>query len=140
MAAHDIEIRAVAPELRDLVPARRVTLDADLTDDERILVPAPRRTLRLANGIAEFVRDAVPPGRALAVCNGAQADPTDVELLDVLMRRIPPAVLAITVYPGGPEPPPGLPRRRRALGDRRPRRTREGSCTRWPSSARAGWR
>jgi tetratricopeptide (TPR) repeat protein len=106
VAAHDIEIRAVAPELRDLVPARRVTLDADLTDDERILVPAPRRTLRLANGIAEFVRDAVPPGRTLVVCNGAQADPTDAELLDVLMRRIPPAVLAITVYPGGPDPPP----------------------------------
>ncbi|WP_327105792.1 tetratricopeptide repeat protein [Nonomuraea glycinis] len=106
VAAHDIEIRAVAPELRGLVPARRGTLDADLTDDERILVPAPRRTLRLANGIAEFVRDAVPPGRTLVVCNGAQADPTDVELLDVLMRRIPPAVLAITVYLGGPEPPP----------------------------------
>ncbi len=106
VAAHDIEIRAVAPGLRDLVPAGRATLDAGLTDDERILVPAPRRTLRLANGIAEFVRDAVPPGRTLVVCNGAQADPTDVELLDVLMRRIPPAVLAITVYMGGPEPPP----------------------------------
>ncbi|MGN9787316.1 tetratricopeptide repeat protein [Nonomuraea sp. ZG12] len=106
VAAYDIEIRAVAPGLRDLVPARRATLGADLTDDERILVPAPRRTLRLANGIAEFVRDVVPPGRTLVVCNGAQADPTDVELLDVLMRRIPPSVLEITVYLGGPEPPP----------------------------------
>ncbi|WP_336210018.1 tetratricopeptide repeat protein [Nonomuraea sp. LPB2021202275-12-8] len=106
VAAYDIEIRAVAPELGDLVPARRMTVEADLTDDERILVPAPRRTLRLANGIAEFVRAAVPPGHTLAVCNGAQADPTDTELLDVLMRRIPASVLAITVYSGGPEPPP----------------------------------
>jgi tetratricopeptide (TPR) repeat protein len=106
VAAHDIEIRAVAPRLRDLVPARRVTVDAGLPDDERILVPAPRRTLRLANGIAEFVRTASPPGSVLTVCNGDRADPTDVELLDVLMRRVPPATLAITVYAGGPDRPP----------------------------------
>ncbi|MEQ4720431.1 tetratricopeptide repeat protein [Nonomuraea sp. B19D2] len=106
VAAHDIEIRAAAPELADLVPARRVTIDAGLSDDERILVPAPRRTLRLANGLAEFFRDAVRPGQAIAVCNGAEADPTDTELLDVMMRRIPPETLTITLYSGGPEPPP----------------------------------
>lgn len=105
VAAYDIEIRAVAPALADLVPARRVCLDARLPDDERILVPAPRRTLRLANGVAEFVREAVEPGHVLAVCNGDQADPTDAELLDVLMRRIPPDVLTIAVYADGPEPP-----------------------------------
>ncbi|MEV0236190.1 tetratricopeptide repeat protein [Nonomuraea sp. NPDC050786] len=106
VAAHDIEIRAAAPELADLVPARRVTIDAGLPDDERILVPAPRRTLRLANGLTEFFRDAVRPGQAIAVCNGAEADPTDTELLDVMMRRIPPGTLAITLYSGGPEPSP----------------------------------
>lgn len=106
VAGHDIEIRAVAPALAHLVPARRVTLDAHLSDDERILVPAPRRTLRLANGVAEFVRAVVRPGAALVVCNGDRADPTDTELLDVLMRRVPPSVLVITVYAGGPEPPP----------------------------------
>ncbi|WP_327590046.1 tetratricopeptide repeat protein [Nonomuraea sp. NBC_00507] len=104
--AHDIEILAAAPELADLVPAERVTIDAGLADDERILVPAPRRTLRLANGITEFVRDAVSPGRALAVCNVAEADPTDVELLDVMVRRITPATLAIMLYSDGPEPEP----------------------------------
>ncbi|PZG19626.1 tetratricopeptide repeat protein [Nonomuraea aridisoli] len=106
VAAHDIEIRAAAPELAAIVPVRRSTIEAGLPEDERILVPAPRRTLRLANGLAEFVRDAVPPGSAIAVCNGAQADPTDTELLEVMMRRVPPATLAITVYAGGPEPPP----------------------------------
>lgn len=106
VAAHDIEIRAAAPGLRDRVPARRVTVDAGLPEDERILVPAPRRTLRLANGLADFVRAVVPPGTALVVCNGAEVDPTDAELLEVLMRRIPPDVLAIAVYSGGPEPPP----------------------------------
>ncbi|WP_063765485.1 tetratricopeptide repeat protein [Nonomuraea candida] len=106
VAAHDIEILAAAPELAGIVPARRGTIDAELSDEERILVPAPRRTLRLANGIAEFVRDGVRPGRAIAVCNAAAADPTDLELLDVMTRRVPPATLTIMVYSGGPEPPP----------------------------------
>ncbi|MFG1705192.1 tetratricopeptide repeat protein [Nonomuraea sp. M3C6] len=106
VAAHDIEILAAAPELAELVPARRVTIDAGLTDDERILVPGPGRTLRLANGLAEFFRDAVRPGRAIAVCNGAAADPTDIELLEVMMRRIPPSTLMIMLYSDGPEPPP----------------------------------
>ncbi|MEV0383083.1 tetratricopeptide repeat protein [Nonomuraea sp. NPDC050643] len=104
VAAHDIEIRAAAPELAGLVPGERATLEAGLSDEERILVPAPRRTLRLANGLAEFFRDAVPPGRSIAVCNGAEADPTDIELLDVMMRRIPPGTLTIRIYSGGPEP------------------------------------
>ncbi|MFG6196159.1 tetratricopeptide repeat protein [Nonomuraea sp. JJY05] len=106
VAAHDIEIRAAAPELAPLVPVRRVTIDAGLSDDERILVPAPRRTLRLANGLTEFFMDAVRPGQAIAVCNGADADPTDTELLDVMMRRIPPDLLTIMLYSGGPDPPP----------------------------------
>ncbi|WP_237106693.1 tetratricopeptide repeat protein [Nonomuraea sp. MG754425] len=107
VAAHDIEILAAAPELAGIVPARRGGIDAELSDEERILVPAPRRTLRLANGLAEFVRDAVRPGGAIAVCNAAEADPTDVELLDVMTRRIPPGTLSIMVCSGGPAPPPG---------------------------------
>ncbi|WP_246268152.1 tetratricopeptide repeat protein [Nonomuraea typhae] len=105
VAAHDIEIRAAAPDLRDRVPARRVGLGDGLTDDERILVPAPRRTLRIANGLAEFVRAAAPPGSAVVVCNAAEADPTDTELLAVLMRRVPARTLAITVCADGPAHP-----------------------------------
>ncbi|MEV0588450.1 tetratricopeptide repeat protein [Nonomuraea sp. NPDC050310] len=106
VAAHDVEIRAAAPGLRDRVPAVRDRPAAGLADDERILVPAPRRTLRLANGLCEFVRAAVPPGRVLAVGNAAEADPTDLELLAVLTRRIPPDVLAVQVWSGGPPAPP----------------------------------
>ncbi|MFI6296984.1 tetratricopeptide repeat protein [Nonomuraea sp. NPDC050790] len=102
VAAHDIEIRAAAPGLRDRVPARRAPLEAGLADDERILVPAPRRTLRIANGVAEFVRAAAPPGGAVVVFNAAHADPTDAELLNVLMRRVPAEVLRFTVYEDGP--------------------------------------
>ncbi|WP_214325603.1 tetratricopeptide repeat protein [Nonomuraea sediminis] len=105
-AAHDIEIRAAAPGVRDRVPARYEGIEPGLPENERILVPAPRRTLRLANGLAEFVRTAVPPGRVLAVCNVAEADFTDVELLDVLMRRIPPEILRVVLYSDGPPAPP----------------------------------
>lgn len=104
VAAHDIEIRAAAPGLGDLVPASRVTIEARLADEERILVPAPRRTLRLANGITEFVGAVVPSGATLAVCNGAEADPTDAELLEVMMRRIAPEILTIQLYAHGPPP------------------------------------
>lgn len=106
VAAHDIEIRAAAPGVHDRVPARHEGIEPGLPENERILVPAPRRTLRLANGLAEFVRTAVPPGRALVVCNVAEADPTDVELLDVMMRRIPPETLRVVLYSDGPPAPP----------------------------------
>ncbi|MEU8271525.1 tetratricopeptide repeat protein [Sphaerisporangium sp. NPDC049002] len=97
VAEHDIEIRSAAPDLRDRVPARRETLDARLSEDERILVPAPRRTLRIANGITEFVRDCgVAPG-AVAVDNVDEADETDRELLATLLRRFDPSGLTIVV-------------------------------------------
>ncbi|MFC0865301.1 tetratricopeptide repeat protein [Sphaerimonospora cavernae] len=92
VAAHDIEIRAAAPDLRPLVPARRETIEARVPEAERILVPAPRRTLRIANGIAEFVagclRECLPGTWTLAADNVHQADPTDLELLRVLARRV----------------------------------------------------
>ncbi|MEV2270390.1 tetratricopeptide repeat protein [Nonomuraea africana] len=105
VSAYDIEIRAAVPALRGRVPARRVTIDAGLPDEERILVPAPRRTLWLANGLTEFVAAVTPPGRVLVVHNADEADPTDTELLDVMTRRIPAAHLRIEVYTAGPRPP-----------------------------------
>ncbi|WP_066946154.1 tetratricopeptide repeat protein [Microtetraspora fusca] len=97
--AHDIEIRAAAPGLRDVVPAVRGSLAAHLPKAERILVPAPRRTLRLANGLAEFVHDhlkEVGPA-ALVVERADAADETDQEFLAVLLRRIDPALLTVVV-------------------------------------------
>ncbi|MFD2349279.1 hypothetical protein ACFSTC_07745 [Nonomuraea ferruginea] len=105
IAAYDIEIRTVAPALRDRVPARRVTLADRLPQGERILVPAPLRTLRLANGLAEFVRGHLTAAgpMELRVANTAHADPTDLQLLDVLERRVP--GLAIVREPSGPSHP-----------------------------------
>ncbi|GII79011.1 hypothetical protein Sru01_39930 [Sphaerisporangium rufum] len=100
VAEHDIEIRAAAPGLRDQVPPRREPLYTRLPDEERILVPAPRRTLRIANGIAEFVRDCGTAPRAVVVENVDQADETDRELLATLIRRFSPADLTIVVCSG----------------------------------------
>ncbi|WP_084964741.1 tetratricopeptide repeat protein [Thermoactinospora rubra] len=100
--AHETEIRAAAPGLLDRAPPGR----SFLSDEERILVPAPRRTLRLANGLTEFIAGTAEPGRVLAVCNAAHADHTDIELLQVMTRRLPPERLAVWVWTEGPQPPP----------------------------------
>ncbi|MEU8248008.1 tetratricopeptide repeat protein [Nonomuraea sp. NPDC048916] len=107
VAAHDIEIRVAAPGLRDRVPARRTSLADRLPQDERILVPAPLRTLRVANGLAEFVRDhlAATVSLTLWVDNAEESDPTDTEFLAVLARRVPAGSLAIVISPPGPPRP-----------------------------------
>ncbi|GAA3429381.1 hypothetical protein GCM10018953_65650 [Streptosporangium nondiastaticum] len=97
VARYDIELRAMAPDMGGLIPERRRSLAAHLPRAERILVHAPRRTLRLANGFAEFVREhlAETGPRTLVVENVHLADPTDRELLAVLRRRIDPGLLAV---------------------------------------------
>ncbi len=103
VSEHDIEIRAVAPDLRKVVPARREAIGLRLSEDERILVPAPRRTLGIANGVAEFVRDCLSGPRTLVVDNVHEADPTDRELLRVLMRRVADLTLVVG-SPNAPQP------------------------------------
>ncbi|MFI7050737.1 tetratricopeptide repeat protein [Streptosporangium canum] len=99
VARYDIELRAMSPDLDGLVPARRRSMADHLPRAERILVHAPRRTLRLSNGLAEFVREhlAETGPRTLVVENVHQADPTDRELLAVLRRRISPDLLTVVI-------------------------------------------
>ncbi|MGW4642599.1 tetratricopeptide repeat protein [Sphaerisporangium sp. NPDC004334] len=104
VARHGAEIRAAAPDLRDRVVARREPLDARLSAEERILVPAPRRSLRIANGIAEFVRDGGVAPPVIAVDNVDEADGTDRELIATLMRRSDPGRLTIVVLSSKPPP------------------------------------
>src|SRR5690606_2199217 len=92
------------PDLCDRMPPHRPTLESRLDDDERILVPAPRRTLRIANGIAEFLLDCVPERSVLVVDNVHEADPTDRELLTVLARRIDPGRLVVVACSADPPP------------------------------------
>ncbi|MBF8188752.1 tetratricopeptide repeat protein [Nonomuraea sp. K274] len=104
VAEHDIEIRAAAPYLRTVVPARRRSLVDDLPRGQRVLVPAVRRSLRIANGLAEFVRDHLHRAGPLrlTVTNFGAADHTDTELVTVLRRRIDPALLTIYEGPSAP--------------------------------------
>ncbi|GAA3227569.1 hypothetical protein GCM10010468_56460 [Actinocorallia longicatena] len=90
IAEHDLELRAVAPDLD--VPVRRDSLAASADRSERILVPAPQRTLRIANGFAAFVRDvlaALSETLLLVVSELPEADPADREVLAALARRAP---------------------------------------------------
>lgn len=108
VATHDIEIRAVAPRLRDVVPARRRSLADSLPRAQRVLVPGARRSLRIANGLAEFVRDHLSRAGALTltVTNLGEADHTDVELVAVLRRRLDPGLLTIEEGPPAPRTGP----------------------------------
>ncbi|WP_406313776.1 tetratricopeptide repeat protein [Streptosporangium sp. NBC_01639] len=97
LSRYDLELRAMAPDLHGLVPVRRQSVADHLPRAERILVHAPRRTLRLSNGFAEFLREhltATGP-RTLVVETVHEADPTDRELLAVLRRRIDPELLTV---------------------------------------------
>ncbi|GAA1509314.1 hypothetical protein GCM10009677_47750 [Sphaerisporangium rubeum] len=104
VAAHDIEIRAAALDLRGQVAARHTPLHEMLPEDERILVPGARRTSRIANGIAEFVRDCRVPLGAVVVTDMHEADATDRELLAALLRRFDPRRLTIAVCSLAPAP------------------------------------
>ncbi|GII03759.1 hypothetical protein Pta02_57670 [Planobispora takensis] len=86
-------------------------MEARLEEDERILVPAPRRTLRLANGVAEFLAECLPACRpptaapfTLVVRDFHRADPTDCELVEILVRRLDPAILTVVILGAGAPP------------------------------------
>ncbi|RVX44217.1 Tfp pilus assembly protein PilF [Nonomuraea polychroma] len=104
VGAHDIEIRVAAPHLRDAVPARRRSLADELPRSQRVLVPGARRSLRIANGLAEFVRGhlAQTGPLALTVTNLGEADHTDAEFVAVLRRRLDPGLLRIDEGPSAP--------------------------------------
>jgi tetratricopeptide (TPR) repeat protein len=105
--AHDIEILSVCPELREIVPATRETLTSLAVPAERTRFYSRLRTLRLAHGLTELLRDhlAGGRGRSLVVENVEHADPTDAELLAVLLRRLPPSALTLVVCSGSAELP-----------------------------------
>lgn len=99
---HDIEVLSAAPELRDTVPASRETLTSLAVPDERTRFYSRLRTLRIAHGITELLRDALTggPRRMLIIDNAHHADPTDTELIMVLLRRMDPAVLTLVICTG----------------------------------------
>jgi tetratricopeptide (TPR) repeat protein len=101
---YDIELLSVAAELSTLVPNSRETLTSMALPAERTRYYARLRTKRIANGLAEFVRDCVPGDggpRLLVVENAEHAEVTDVEFLAALVRRVDPARVTVVVCSGG---------------------------------------
>ena len=99
---HDIELLSIAPELGAVVPSSRQTLTSMAIPKERTRFYAMLRTRRISNGVVEFVRDALPEGGpwALVIDNVEHAEPTDLEFLAALVRRVDPARLTVVVCSG----------------------------------------
>jgi tetratricopeptide (TPR) repeat protein len=118
---HEIELLTVAPDLRASVPARRATLTSLAAPLERTRYYSRARTLRLAHGLAEFLRDLAadtgtgtgtgtdgvgPAPWTLVVENVHAADQTDQELLAVLLRRLNPETIQLVLCGAADESEP----------------------------------
>jgi tetratricopeptide (TPR) repeat protein len=108
---HDIEIRALVPELRDAVPLVREVLAETVPPTKRTRIYPRLRTLRLAHGVTDLLRDYLlgegGGPRSLVIENLHYADQSDRELVAVLVRRLDPALLTIVACEAGPGPGPG---------------------------------
>jgi tetratricopeptide (TPR) repeat protein len=109
VAAHDIEILTVAPELRGTVATSHETLTSLAVPAERTRFYSRMRTLRLAHGMAEFLRDyvliTVSHPASLIIDRIDQADPTDQEFVSILVRRLDPALITLVIGTGtDPDP------------------------------------
>ena len=104
---HELEILSVAPELRAIMRPSRDTLTSLAIPAERTRFYSRLRTLRLAHGLVELIRDhlTLAGQRALVVENAEHADPTDTEFLSVLTRRVPANLLTVVLCTGATDRP-----------------------------------
>ncbi|MEU4806041.1 tetratricopeptide repeat protein [Actinosynnema sp. NPDC023587] len=90
-ARHNTELATAAPELAVSVPTAWATLEWTVGDEQRTRYYSRLHTRNIANGIADFLRSYLASlgdaPRTLFVDNVHHADPTDRELLAVLLRR-----------------------------------------------------
>ncbi|MFD9903299.1 tetratricopeptide repeat protein [Streptomyces sp. NPDC059063] len=105
VAARATEITAIAPDLTPLVPRTPQTLTNLAGPKERTrFYPAPR-AVRIAHGIAELALDWArlthPGGAVIAFQDVDDADPTDRELVAIMLRRCDPAVLTVVTQSTG---------------------------------------
>ncbi|MFT7841426.1 tetratricopeptide repeat protein [Saccharothrix sp. BKS2] len=97
---HNIEVATAAPELADLVPQAWSSMEWTVSDEERTRFYSRLHTLNVANGIAELLRVVLDEPRTLVVDNAHHADPTDQELVAVLLRRADLPLLTVVVGTG----------------------------------------
>ncbi|MEO6502277.1 MAG: tetratricopeptide repeat protein [Jatrophihabitantaceae bacterium] len=101
VAQHEIEILSIAPELQSVIPATVHTLTSLAVPEERTRYYSSLRTLRLAHGLVELIRDYLRLARlgplSVTFDDVEHADFTDQEFLAVLLRRIDPALLTVVI-------------------------------------------
>jgi tetratricopeptide (TPR) repeat protein len=99
---HDIEILSAAPELRDTLPASHETRTSLAVLQERARMDPSLRTWRIAHGLTELLSGYLADGpcRMLIIDNAHHADPTDAELIAILLRRMDPSLLTLAVCTG----------------------------------------
>ncbi|MCI3935210.1 hypothetical protein [Streptomyces sp. AN091965] len=105
VAARATEITVIAPDLAPLVPRTPQTLTQSAGAKERTRFhPAPR-ALRIAHGVAELALDRArllrAEGAVIAFYDVDEADPTDRELVAILLRRCDPARLTVVAESHG---------------------------------------
>ncbi|MCQ4206201.1 tetratricopeptide repeat protein [Streptomyces longispororuber] len=104
-AARALEVESIAPELMAIVPTPPQTLTNLASAKERTRFYPATRALRIAHGVAELLVDwaeaAHPKGVTIAFRGLDDADPTDRDLVAVLLRRCDPAVLTVVVDGAG---------------------------------------
>jgi tetratricopeptide (TPR) repeat protein len=99
-ARHKVELVESTPELHLAVPAAERTLESVVAARQRTRYQARLHSLRVANGLVEFVAEYLAElagPRTLVVENAHHADYTDHEFLAVLLRRVDPDVLTVVV-------------------------------------------
>ncbi|MFJ1586003.1 tetratricopeptide repeat protein [Streptomyces sp. NPDC088197] len=105
IAARATEVISLAPDLAPRVPIAPQTLTALASRAERTRFYSVARTLRVSHGVAELLTDWArtvrPGGTVIRFRELDDADPTDRELVSVLLRRCDPAVLRLVVETDG---------------------------------------
>ncbi|WP_051966432.1 tetratricopeptide repeat protein [Kitasatospora mediocidica] len=111
---HAIEILAAAPETLPLVGPAPDTLTSTAADAERTRWYSALRTRRIAHGLVDLLAAwSAIPERSYAVPvlvyrDVDRADATDLEFLELALRRLDPARLRIVAASAQPEPPATL--------------------------------
>jgi tetratricopeptide (TPR) repeat protein len=108
VARHDVEVLTVAPELHGRFPCKRDTLTSLSPPEERTRYYPSSRTRRIAHGLVELLRDLVrathDEPRTIVFEQVDSADPTDLEWIAILLRRVDPATLRLVVCTRGDAP------------------------------------
>ncbi|MDJ0347533.1 tetratricopeptide repeat protein [Streptomyces sp. H10-C2] len=101
VAARATEVVALAPELTPIVPQPPQTLTNLADSKERTRFYPATRAIRLSHGVAELLMDWArikhPGGVVIAFHDLDEADPTDRDLVAILLRRCNPALLSVIV-------------------------------------------